>query len=210
MMQCRQLARRFHKTGSAQWGPTQKHETFGQCWINSGPASGPELIQHWVNVSCLPWVLVNLGFQSQTLSILWQNRSPGTVIDVPGLIITWRDKNSMDLWKILQFCISDRGFMLKFEIVETFADHVYYVRKIVQLINVNEYCFTPHSAQSWQYCDRRTPEWLHGFFIVHSTHTALHTPALWKYWNIVYAQPRWQTSEPSEIRTQYLWVSMTG
>ena len=80
--------------------------------------------------------------------------------------------------------------------------------------DVYKYCFTSLSVQSWQYRDRRKPEagtmpysyfeWLQGFFIVHNTlYSALYTPCLWTVWSTVYAQPRWQISVPTGIRTWY-------
>ena len=51
-----------------------------------------------------------------------------------------------------------------------------------------------------------------GFFILHSTidSTVHYTPCLWTVWSTVYAQPRWQISGPTGIRTWYLQVTSSS
>ena len=50
-------------------------------------------------------------------------------------------------------------------------------------------------------------EWLQGLFIYCTVpQTTLHTPGLLTVRSTIYAQLRWQTSDPVGIRTQYLWV----
>ena len=85
----------------------------------------------------------------------------------------------------------------------------YYVMSMcICVMRVSEYCFTSFSAQSWQYRDRRKPcsYRMTSRVPVHAQYHRQHC-TLWTVWSTVYAQPRWQTFDPTKIRTQNLWVS---
>ena len=79
-------------------------------------------------------------------------------------------------------------------------------------MNQQEFCFTSHSAQSWQYRDRRKDYALLLFRMTsrvlysaqyHRQHCTL--KAFEQFGELYkYAQPRWQISGPTGIRTCYI------